>query len=93
MKKAGKISPLDGRHYTAVSKDGDTLEISEDTKTGNSKENKHGIAVNNSAKNAVKVTDAALAKCSKSKLKQLLQNGQISKQQYDKALKKKQVPI
>lgn len=46
--------------YTAVSKDGDTLEIS----------------------------DVKLASCSKGKLKQLLQNGQISKQQYEKAMKK-----
>ncbi len=48
-------------NYTVVSKDGDTLELS----------------------------DMALAKYSKSKLKQLLQNGKISRQQYEKAIKRK----
>lgn len=58
--------------YTAISKDGDTLEISM-----------------KSAGNTTKMTDAALAKCTKTKLKQLLSSGQITKQQYEKAVKGK----
>ncbi len=53
--------------------DGDTLEISE----------------NMANKCAVKMTDAALAKCSKGRLQQMLATGQITRQQYTKAVKGK----
>lgn len=54
----------DSKSFTAVSKDGDTLEI------------------------GVKINDTTLAKYSKARLKQLLSNGQITQQQYIKAIKK-----
>lgn len=57
-------------NYTAVSRDGDTLEI-----TGN--------------KGGAKMSDAALANCSKQKLQQLLANEEITRQQYNKAIKNK----
>lgn len=65
--------------YATVSKDGDTLTLSENYKA-EGMQNKDTIAL--------KMTDAVLAKCSSSKLRQLLQQGKISKQQYEKAMKK-----
>ena len=75
-------------NYAAVSKDGDTLEISENSKNNEGDSSKIIINEDNNKKSEVRMTDAALAKCSKVKLKQLLQNGEISKQQYEKAVKK-----
>lgn len=57
-------------NYTAVSRDGDTLEITEN-------------------KSETKMSDAALANCSKQKLQQLLANEEITRQQYNKAMKNK----
>lgn len=54
----------DKKIFTAISKDGDTLELGS------------------------KMNDATLAKYSKVKLKQLLSSGQITQQQYAKAMKK-----
>lgn len=76
--------------YKAISKDGDTLQISDKSgtriKIGNQiKLEDIGIEV---PKNATKITDAQLSNYSSGKLKQLLSRGQISKQQYDKAMKK-----
>lgn len=64
--------------YTAVSKDGDTLEISKEVHADQT------IAADSVT---LKMSDAVLKNCSKEKLKQLLQNGKISRQQYDKAMK------
>ena len=59
-----------GVEYAAISRDGDTLEISKGRGIG-------------------ELPDAILAKYSKQKLKQLLINRQITRQQYDKAMKNK----
>lgn len=72
--------------YTAVSKDGDTLTLSENIKSEGVKHQE--IKSVDGKVRAVKMTDAALSKCSGSKLRQLLQQGKISKQQYEKAMKK-----
>lgn len=72
---------------SSMNKDGDTLEISEKA-LNSSKEMPKLNVTGNSSTSKVKMSDAALAKCSQSKLKQLLQAGTISRQQYEKAMKK-----
>lgn len=75
------------RNYSAVSKDGDTLEISE---TGKNDKNKVTVTENTDVQNGSQMTDAALVKCSKVRLKQLFQKGKITKQQYEKAMRKQE---
>lgn len=58
------------RNYDAISKNGDTLELSEKGK---------------------KMSDNILIGCSEAKLKQLYANKEITKQQYDRIIKKKNV--
>lgn len=74
--------------YSAVSKDGDTLTLSERSKDSGNIQTKADAPDGKVIASSEKMTDAALAKCSTSKLKQLLQQGKISKQQYEKAMKK-----
>lgn len=68
--------------YKAVSRDGDTLEISEKPAINTGK-----VTISDavSSVTSTKYSSAALAKLPKQKLKQLLTDGQITKQQYDKA--------
>lgn len=68
--------------YAAKSKDGDTLELTEGNK-------KKVICVDKKAdeQGNKKITDAALARYSIEKLKQLVQNKMISKQQYERVIK------
>lgn len=66
-------------NYAAVNRDGDTLEISNDS-TNNK------IAI--SEKKESQIPDISLKNYSKSKLKQLLQSGKISRQQYNRIIKK-----
>lgn len=68
--------------YSAINKDGDTLEITDDTNS----EIGRGIK----SASAVKLTDAVLTQYSSGKLKQLLSQGQISRQQFEMAMKKRQ---
>lgn len=75
------------RNFAAINKDGDTLEISDAASKGDTS-NKNVTGKLSSVNTGVRMSEAALSKCSKSKLRQLLQNGQISKQQYEKAMKK-----
>lgn len=70
-----------GGEYTAVSKDGDTLEISGEGGKKNQK-------TEASESVRIKLSDAVLKNCSKGKLKQLLQEGRISRQQYEKLMNK-----
>lgn len=81
-------NPADGlkEDYTAVSKDGDTLTLSENIKSEGMKLQE--IKSADGKVSATKMTDASLSKCSGPKLRQLLQQGKISKQQYEKAMKK-----
>lgn len=72
---------------SSMNKDGDTLEISEKALSSSKEMSKLNVT-DNSSTGTVKMSDASLAKCSKSKLKQLLQAGTISRQQYEKAMKK-----
>lgn len=78
----------DRYEFSAVSKDGDTLTLSEKTKNSENSRTKIEAADEKVVANSTKMTDASLAKCSSSKLRQLLQQGMISKQQYEKAMKK-----
>lgn len=80
------------RNYDAVSKNGDTLELSEDGK----KLGKHPDRKNPSlsgkkitSDSGKKISYSILAGCSEAKLKQLYANKEITKQQYDRFMKKK----
>lgn len=73
------------KNYDAISKDGDTLEISEKQIARN--QAKVTISEGSIKSQPGKYTAATLAKMSKVKLKQLLTDGKITKQQYDKAAK------
>lgn len=80
------------RKYDAISKNGDTLELSEDGK----KLGKHSDMENPflSGKKIIsdsgkKISDSILAGCSESKLKQLYANKEITKQQYDRFIKRR----
>lgn len=73
-KKEESENTLD-ENVTAVSRDGDTLEISSDN--------------NNSKGIMTKIPDASLAKYSKIQLQKMLKENKITKQQYDKAVKGK----
>lgn len=76
-----KVEKLESNDkYTAISMDGDTLEISEDSDKQK---------VNIGKKTNVILSEASLKKCSKEKLKQLLTEGKISRQQYDKIVNNK----
>jgi len=81
------ISSAKEGNFTAISKDGDTLELS----TIKSADNNEGLAGrkldNDGSKVSVKMSDAVLAKTSPGRLKQLLSEHKITKQQYDKAIK------
>lgn len=85
-----KKQPVFKKDYNAVSKDGDTLEITNNKENNNPNNNKITILEDGISKSTTKMSDAALQKCSKVKLIQLLHDGQISKLQYDKAIKAKQ---
>lgn len=82
------------KNYDAVSKNGDTLELSEEGK----KMGEHPDKVNPSTSvkmiisdSGKKISDSILAGCSDAKLKQLYANKEITKQQYDRIMKKKKV--
>lgn len=79
------------RKYKAVSRNGDTLELSE---AGNRLGGKGGADASPGkkviAEVAGQISDAALSKYSKSKLRKLYASRQISRQQYERALKKHQ---
>ena len=68
-------------------KDGDTLEISESNDNDN---NSDRIKISESSIKSVKpqVSDAVLSKMSKAKLQQMLASGKITRQQYNKAIKR-----
>lgn len=75
-------------NYTAVSRDGDTLTLSEKIKAEGIAQKETKGTDGKVITTAVKMTDAALSKCSGSKLRQLLQQGKISRQQYNKIMNK-----
>lgn len=82
------------RNYEAVSKNGDTLELSEDGK----KMAGHSAAedLSQSEKKVIsdtgkKVSENVLAGYSEAKLRQLYRNGEISRQQYERVMKRKKV--
>ena len=74
------------KNYDAISKDGDTLEISE-KQIAKNQAGKVTISEDSIKSQPGKYTAATLAKMSKVRLKQLLTDGKITKQQYDKAAK------
>lgn len=82
------------RNYDAVSKNGDTLELSEEGK----KLGEHSDMDNPSlpAKKVIsdsgkKISDTILTGYSEAKLKQLYVNKEITKQQYDRIINKKKI--
>lgn len=79
------------RNYNAISKNGDTLELSEAGKTlgvHTEMENLFPSGRNSLAGSVKKIPDVAFAGCSKSKLKQLYASKKITKLQYERMLKK-----
>ena len=70
-------SETEPSRYDHITKDGDTLKISTESK----------LKANSNAK--ILISDASLANFSKSKIRQLYSKKEITKQQYDKALKSK----
>ena len=87
----GAAGKHDERKYTAVSRNGDTLELSE----AGSRLGGKGGADGSPGKKVItepggQISDAALSKYSKSKLRQLYAGRQISRQQYERAMKKHQ---
>ena len=87
----GAAGKHDERKYKAVSKNGDTLELSE---AGSRLGGKGGADASPGKKVIVEaggqISDAALSKYSKPKLRQLYASRQISRQQYERAMKKHQ---
>lgn len=82
------------RSYDAISKNGDTLELSEEGRKLGEHSDKGNASI--SAKkifsdSGKKLSDSMLAGCSETKLKQLYANKEITKQQYDRIIKKKKV--
>ena len=75
------------KNYDAISKDGDTLEISE-KQIAKNQAGKVTISEDSIKSQSGKYTAATLAKMSKVRLKQLLSDGKITRLQYDKAAKK-----
>lgn len=80
------------RKYEAVSKNGDTLELSEEGKK--SREHMGMADASLPAKKIIsdsgkKISDSILNGYSEAKLKQLYANKEITKQQYDRIMKKK----
>lgn len=79
------------RNYNAISKNGDTLELSEEGKSlGSHTEMQQRTLTgrNSTADSGKNIPDTALAGYSKAKLKQLYASKKISKQQYERIMKK-----
>lgn len=79
------------RNYNAISKNGDTLELSEAGRSlgvHTDMENLPSSGRNSIAGSSKKISDVALAGYSKTQLKQLYANKKITKQQYERILKK-----
>lgn len=74
------------RDYDAISKNGDTLELSEKGKKLGRYMDKDGEAFSGK-----KIADNILAGCSGAKLKQLYANKEITRQQYERIIKMKKV--
>lgn len=80
------------KKYDAVSKNGDTLELSEDGKKMGERTNTDQKArpaktiISDSGK---RISDSALAGYSLAKIKQMYANKEISRQQYERIMKKK----
>lgn len=87
----GAAGKHDERKYKAVSKNGDTLELSE---AGSRLGGKGGADASPGKKIIAEadgqISDEALSKYSKSKLRRLYAGRQISRQQYERAMKKHQ---
>ena len=80
------------RTYDAVSENGDTVEISEAGRSLQAQENTDGNQYSLSEKKATsdkKLSDAALAGYFEKKLKRLYNSKGISKQQYERAMRRK----
>lgn len=92
--KSGNKEAELGKNYDAVSKNGDTLELSEEGKKlgEHSDEGNSSVSVKKVfSDSAKKISDTMLASCSETRLKQLYANKEITKQQYDRMIKRKKV--
>ena len=80
------------RNYDAISKNGDTLELSEDGKKLGKHPNMENPSISGKkviSDSGKKISDSILASCSEAKLKQLYANKEITKQQYDRFIKRR----
>lgn len=80
------------RNYDAVSKNGDTLELSENGRKMAGKPGAENMAP--SGKRIIsdtekKISEKVLAGCSEAKIKQLYRNKKITRQQYERVMKMK----
>lgn len=76
------------RNYDTISKNGDTLELSEEGKNMGEHPDKNKKIISDSGKT---LSDSVLTSYSEAKLKQLYADKEITKQQYDRIIKKKKV--
>lgn len=79
------------RNYNAISKNGDTLELSEEGKSMAAHTDMEQPSLSSKSDitdSGKKIPDVTLAGYSKAKLKQLYASKKISKQQYERVLKK-----
>lgn len=79
------------RNYNAISKNGDTLELSEEGKSMGAHTDMEQPSLSSKSDitdSGKKIPDVTLAGYSKAKLKQLYASKKISKQQYERVLKK-----
>lgn len=75
-------------NHTATNADGDTLDITEKKSEAPNESSEKITIVDGTPKHSMnKYSDAMLRKYPKTKLKQLLTYGQITRQQYEKAMK------
>lgn len=84
------------RNYDAVSKNGDTLEISEDGKKLSEHPCKGSLSPQTKkvfSDSEKKISDNILTEYSEAKLKQLYINKEISKQQYERIIKKRKLHL
>lgn len=91
VQREGKLK----RKFDAMSKDGDTLELSDTGKIIGQRSEINKELINNLPKSSnltggnTKMSAVSLASCSEAKLKQLYAQKAITKQQYDKAMKQR----
>lgn len=85
LESYSKTKSMSNTKYTAVSKDGDTLELSSNAISSKAASD----SSTSSSSSSEKLTDTELATYTTSELRQLLSSNQITRQQYEKAISSK----